>query len=133
MTCSDNSPNQQTGEELKVKAHQNLEVHREAYLRLARRTLLEVLFEYGTASIDDVRDLVKVPTSINPKFFGAVPGVFARLSIITAHSIVKTRRRVAHARHVTLWRLTDIGKAQEWLRTHPPIEISEDKKREGGQ
>ena len=133
MSCSENSPNHQTGEERKLAAHVLLEVHREAYLRLARRTLLEVLFEYGTASIDDVRDLVKVPATINPKFFGAVPGHFARLNIISSQSMVKTRRKVAHARHVTLWRLTDIGKAKEWLRTHPALEFKEEKQREGGQ
>ena len=133
MSCSENHPRQQTGEELKTAAHQNLEVHREVYIRLARRTFLKVLLEFGTASIDDVRDLVKVPDSINPKFFGAVPGLFARLNIIEAQSMVRTRRRAAHARHITLWRLTDIEKAQEWLRTHPAIEISENQKKEGGQ
>lgn len=133
MTCSENSPSQRSGEERKQVAHALFEVYRKAYLRIARRTLLELLFEYGTASIDDVRDLVKVPDSINPKFFGAVPGTFAKLNIITAQSMVKTRRRVAHARHITLWRLIDIDKAQEWLRTHPPLEFIDDKQKEGGQ
>lgn len=133
MSCSENHPSLQTGEERKQAAHALLEVHREAYLRLARRTLLELLMQNGTASMDDVRDLVQVPDSINPKFFGAVPGMLARLNIISAHSAVKTRRKVARARSITLWRLSDLGKAKEWLRTHPPIESKAEKQKEGGQ
>lgn len=61
-----------------------LEVHREAYFRLARRKLLKILIFQGTASIDDVRDLVELPVGMNPKLFGAVPSVLAIDHIIDA-------------------------------------------------
>jgi hypothetical protein len=94
---------------------------REAVLRRAQRALLTVLLETGSATIDDVRDLVELPLPVNPKVFGAAPGVLARAGLIAAAGFAKTCRPTSHARPVTVWALLDCAAALRWPADHPDL------------
>lgn len=109
------------GERRKAKSLALLADHREAVLRRAQRALLTVLLETGSATIDDVRELVELPPGVNPKVFGAAPGVLARAGIIEAAGFTKTCRPTAHARPVSVWTLADRAKALRWLNVHPDL------------
>ena len=111
------------GEARKQLAFTLFEANRELYLRAARRALLIVLMERGTGTINDVRRVLPVPSGINPKTLGAVPGALARARIIRAVGFEKTDRAIAHARHVSRWELVDPSKAIAWLAAHPLPEV----------
>ncbi|NOY42981.1 MAG: hypothetical protein GXP26_14240 [Planctomycetes bacterium] len=113
-------PNQ-AGNARKQAAHVLLEARREQYICAARRVLLLRLLEHGTATIDDVRDAIELPTGIDPKCFGAVPGHLARAGIIRRVGFATTTRAIAHARPVTVWQLVDARRAQAWLASHRPL------------
>jgi hypothetical protein len=117
------------GERRKLDAFAVLTANRETVIRRAQRALLTVLLETGSATADDVRELVELPLGIGPKCFGAVPGPLARAQIIRADGFAKTCRPIGHARPVTVWALADRSKALRWLADHPdaptPLEKSE--------
>jgi hypothetical protein len=107
------------GERLKREALALLEVRRETYIVRGRRALLARLLDVGTATADDVRAAVPIPTGINPKCFGAVPGQLARAGIIGRVGFAETTRREGHARPLSVWRLIDRAGALQWLADHP--------------
>jgi hypothetical protein len=107
------------GERLKTDALDLLEVQREVYVRRGRRALLEVLLRCGTATADNVREVVKLPSRINPKCFGSVPGLLAKLGIIRQAGFSKTCRAAGHSRPVAVWELVDRDAALMWLSDHP--------------
>jgi hypothetical protein len=109
------------GERRKADAFALLSAHREAVVRRAQRALLMVLLETGSTTADDVRELVKLPSGIGPKCFGAVPPPLARAGIIRADGYAKTCRPEGHARPVTVWILADRQAAERWLRDHPDL------------
>lgn len=120
---------QAEGERRKLDAFDVLAAHREAVIRRAQRALLTVLLETGSATADDVRDLVELPPGINAKVFGAAPGSLARAGIIRADGFTKTCRPAAHARPLTVWVLRDRGAAEQWLADHPaqpdPVDVDQ--------
>ncbi len=109
------------GERRKADALAVLSTHREAVIRRAQRALLTVLLETGSATVDDVRELVELPPGVGPKCFGAAPGALARAKIVRADGFAKTCRPVGHARPVTVWALADRTAAERWLRNHPDM------------
>lgn len=115
------TPNQDQAEGERRKAHalDLLADRREAVVRGAQRALLTVLLEAGSATADDVRALVELPSGVGPKCFGAAPGALARAGIIRRAGYVPTCRPTAHARPVTVWELVDRAAAVEWLADHP--------------
>lgn len=124
MTCNNNcNPchNGAEGERRKLEAFAILTVARKTVIRRAQRALLTVLLETGSATADDLRELVDLPPGINAKCFGAAPGVLARSKIIRADGFAKTCRPVGHARPVTIWKLADRPAAERWLRNHPDL------------
>lgn len=116
----DSTSGRKEGERRKQDALLTLEAIREFIVEQGRRALLDRLQLGGTATADDVRDAVEVPTGVNPKCLGAVPGALARAGIIRAVGFAKSSRPEAHARPVTNWELADRGKAEAWLAAHPP-------------
>lgn len=109
----------QRGRALMDAAHAVLEARREWFLIQARRELLAVLLERGTASADDVRERLKLPANIGPVCLGAVPKPLALAGIIRRISFVASARPEAHARPVSLWELVDAHAARQWLADHP--------------
>jgi hypothetical protein len=107
------------GERRKQDAFATLAATRETVVRRAQRALLTTILEAGTATADNVRELVQLPPGIGPKCFGAAPGPLARAGIIRADGFAKTCRPVGHARPVTVWALADRPAAERWLRDHP--------------
>lgn len=116
---------QAEGERRKLDAFAVLTANREAVIRRAQRALLTVLLQKGSATADDVRELVELPPGINAKCFGAAPGVLARAKIIRADGFAKTCRPIGHARPVTVWALADRNKAIHWLQNHPDLSAAE--------
>lgn len=108
-----------TGECLKEGVLARLAGYRGAVVCRAQRALLTVLLEVGSANADDMRRLVELPPGISPKCFGSAPGPLAKAGIIRADGFCKTSRPKAHARPVTVWRLNDRSKAEQWLADHP--------------
>lgn len=124
------TPSNQDGEARKLSSHELLEARREKVIRDARRVLLTLLLEHGSATIDDVRDVIELPKGIDPKCFGVVPGQLARAGIIRRVCYMPSTRAVAHARPVSVWRLADAHKAQAWLKSPhslPPVGIDSQK------
>jgi len=110
------------GEAKKAEALALLEARREAFVRRGRRALLRALLDGdGTATADDVRDLVELPPGIDAKLFGTVPHRLAYDGIIRNAGRVKTTRAVAHGRWVELWQLADAAAAEHWLWEHPDL------------
>ncbi len=106
------------GKRRKADALALLEARREVYVLRGRRALLQTLLALGSATADDVRELVDLPPGIDPKCFGTVPGPLARAGIIRADGFAKTCRPEGHARPVTIWTLIDRCKAERWLTAH---------------
>jgi hypothetical protein len=114
---------QQEGECCKDAAHSLLEATREVCLRRARRALLVELLADGTATADDVVEMIgSAIEGIDPRWRGAVPGPLAQAGIIrdTGRS-VKSSRPEAHARKLTVWELADRDAALAWLARHPNL------------
>ncbi len=107
-----------TGEELKEAALAEFEgLRREIVLR-ARRALLMHLLVHGTATADDVRDLVELPDGISPTCLGAVPGALARAGIIRRAGHIPSKRPERHASPTAVWELLSETAAVEWLAEH---------------
>jgi len=109
------------GERRKGDALALLSAHRETVIRRAQRALLTVVLETGSATADDIRARVELPTGIGPKCFGAAPGPLARAGVIRADGFTKTCRPVGHARPVTIWALAARAAALRWLAVHPDL------------
>ncbi len=109
------------GVRLRDAAHSLLIALRAALVRRAQRVLLRVLLKRGFGSMDDVRAVVSVPQNVSPKVFGVVPRGLAAAGIIAANGYVQTTRKEGRGRPVTVWRLVDASKAQQWLATNPEL------------
>jgi len=107
------------GEARKLSALTLLADYRDVVIRRAQRQLLTALLATGSATIDDVRELVELPPGIDPTCYGAVPLGLARARIIRRAGYTPTCRPVAHARPVSVWTLVDHDRALRWLDTHP--------------
>jgi hypothetical protein len=122
-----NTQGRNEGELRKADAFDLLQAHRNVYILCGRRALLTCLLAVGEATADDVREMVELPTGLDPKLFGAVPSPLAKAGIIRAVGYAKTCRPTAHARPLTVWRLADRGAAERWLSENPdPSEDAED-------
>jgi hypothetical protein len=95
-------------------------------IRRARRALLSRLLTAGTATADDVAELVGPTTDgIDPRYLGTVPGALARLGIIRPVSYTKSARPSRHASIVTVWELGDRAAALAWLAHNPDLPDAE--------
>ncbi len=111
-----------TGAELKAEALETHEAGNGLLLLRARRAMLHVLLEQGTATADDVRNAVELPAGVNPKVFGTVPGVLVRAGIIRKAGSANSERPLRHAAPITVWELGDAGAAERWLMDHPDLD-----------
>jgi hypothetical protein len=107
------------GEARKLAALAGHEVRYASEIRAARRALLRVLFERGTATVDDVWAVLGEAKQRRPTWMGAAVRGLRVLRIIRHAGYVETARAVAHSRPVTSWELADRGAAERWLREHP--------------
>jgi hypothetical protein len=98
-----------------------LELRRAALVRRCRRALLGLLLERDTATADDVRRLVPMPPSINPKLVGAAVAGLADLDLMRQTGYVLSSRPEAHRRPVGIWTLADLDGALAWLAAHPDL------------
>lgn len=111
-----------TGEDRRDAALALLRQRRAALVRRGQRALLGQLLAVGTATADDVRDMVPIPPDIDPRCMGAVPGELADAGIIWSTGYVLTGRSVGHSRPVRRWHLADRAGACDWLADHPDLD-----------
>lgn len=110
------------GEARNRDALERFRVRQRAYLRSCQRLLLDVLLVRGEGTTDDVRERLPLPSGINPKTIGAIPGELVDVGIIfDSGRVEKSRRPEAHARKITVWQLADRRAAQQWLDEHPEL------------
>ncbi len=107
-----------TGEERKKAALAELEELRRDVVMRARRALLLHLLVHGTATADDVRDLVELPDGISPTCLGAVPGALARAGIIRRAGYAPSQRPERHAAPTAVWELVNGTAAEVWVAEH---------------
>lgn len=107
------------GARRKAEALATLQARRELYVLRGRRALLNALLRDGIATADAVRAEVELPSGLDPKLFGAVPGELARAGIIARDGFALTERPEGHARPLTRWRLISRAAAVQWLADHP--------------
>ena len=110
------------GERRKADALAILTERRETVVRRAQRALLTVLLNAGSATADDVRELVELPPGINAKCFGAAPGATCS---DWHHSRCRLREDMPAGRR-TLGPLLSgrwpiVAKAQRWLDVHADL------------
>lgn len=103
------------------------------YFRKAKRACLEVALNKQSVTIDDVRESVPFPDLLNPMINGEVMDYFRRMQILSAETHLKSRRKIAHSRPITLWRLINAVEAKKWLQDHPDIPWPENAKILGPQ
>jgi hypothetical protein len=113
---------QREGKARKDAAHALLEARRDVLIRRARRALLARLLCAGTATADDVAELIgPTPPDIDPRYLGTVPGPLTLAGIIRAASYTKSARASRHASLLTVWELADRPAALAWLARNPEL------------
>lgn len=85
----------------KQEAFDLFEEKRKELLAYARWVGIKLAFERGTITIDDVREVVKLPADINPKVFGAT----FKSPEFELVGYTKSTRTIAHQRPVGMYRL----------------------------
>ena len=109
------------GEARRDAAHALLADRRAVFVRRGQRRCLAALLAAGTATADDVRDLVTLPRDVAPVCLGAVPTALVRAGIIRRNGYTPTCRPTAHARPVSVWALVDRAAAVRWLADNPDM------------
>ncbi len=109
---------------LKEEALANHEARRGDLLLQVRHIFIRHLLEHGQVTADDIRSKFEIPKGVNANFLGSVPTPFTRGLIIKRNGYVESVRREAHARVVSLWRLINREKAEQWLLNNPLPETS---------
>jgi hypothetical protein len=114
---------QQEGERRMDAVHSLLEVHRDVFIRRARRALLAQPLFIGTATADDIAERIgSTPEGIDPRRRGSVPRSLALAGIIRdAGRTAKSSRPEAHAWMLTVWELADRAAALAWLAHNPEL------------
>lgn len=108
------------GEHLRDEALDALRIRRAAVVRDLTRAALRLALERGTLTADDVRAVVPIPPGIRPCVAGAAIRDAAGILTQTGE-YVRSRRPVAHARPLPVWRLADATGAAAWLTAHPSL------------
>lgn len=110
-----------SGEARRDAALDLLRRHRAALCRDLCRAIVGLALDRGTLTADDVRAAVTIPAGIRPVVVGAAMQAVADAGLITCIDYRRSRRPVAHARPVRVWRLADRAAALAWLAARPPI------------
>ena len=97
-----------------------LRVHRAAIIRDLTRAAVRLVLERHEITADDVRAVVPIPPGIKPVVVGAVFRDLADAGILCRVGYRNSKRPVAHARPLTVWRLINVDAALAWLAAHPP-------------
>lgn len=110
-----------SGGERRDKILEAFEDQRDGHVLRGRRALLKALLQDGTATCDVVYDAVRLPSDIDPRCLGGVPGPLCRAGIIRKHAkrYVPSSRPQRNASPVSLWELADREAAERWLIEHP--------------
>ncbi|MSR56034.1 MAG: hypothetical protein EXS09_22600 [Gemmataceae bacterium] len=110
---------QAEGERRRDAALAILSATRPAIIRRLQRAAVEIALDTGTVISDDVRAVVPIPPGIHPTVTGAAINGLAMLGILRGGDHIRSRRPVAHARHVRVWLLTNEAAALKWLAANP--------------
>lgn len=103
------------GTDSKDSALAALETTRSGIILQARQIFLRHAIEHGEVCADHVHDAIELPAGIDPKVLGPVPSPFAKAGIIERTGYRNSTRATAHARPVSVWKLSDRSAAERWL------------------
>ncbi|CAN5544592.1 hypothetical protein BH11PLA2_BH11PLA2_25190 [soil metagenome] len=109
------------GEARRDAALNRLRVHRGELIRQFQAAAVRFALERGEVCADDVRPLVVIPPGMSPKLVGTVFRDLSEAGILRHNGYRKSRRAMAHARPLTVWKLADAGRAAAWLASHRTI------------
>jgi hypothetical protein len=108
------------GDRLRDAAFALFERHRPALVRHLKRRFVLHLIEHGPNSTDPLRDLVPLPSGVDPRIIGYIARSLACDDSVTERvGSTRTGRKIAHARHLDIWAVPDAAKARNWLDRHP--------------
>ena len=100
------------GEARRDSALNLLRVRRAGLIRECTAAALRIALEAdGIVTADEVRDIVTIPPGISPKLMGPVFRDLADAGILRRDGYRASKRRCAHARPLSVWRLADIAAA----------------------
>ena len=100
-------PDGADGAALRDAALNLLRVRRAGLIRECTAAALRIALEAGELCADDVRDIVAIPSGISPKLMGPVFRDLADAGILRRDGYRNSKRRCAHARPLSVWRLAD--------------------------
>jgi hypothetical protein len=109
------------GDHRKQEQLARLADRRAVYVRRGRRALLLQLLAGATATADDVRAAVQLPSDIDPRCLGAVPIALAEAGIIVRVDYTPSMRPERHASIIAVWCLADRAAAMAWLADNPDL------------
>ena len=102
-----------------------LRARRRSIIRECERAAVLAALDHGAVTADDVRAVVAIPPGMNPKLVGVVFRDLADAGILRRDGYRQSRRPAAHARPLSVWRLTDAAAAWGWLAANPSLPIDE--------
>src|SRR5262249_23678938 len=91
------------------------------FVRRGQRALLARLLACDRATADDVRGAVELPTGIDPRCLGTVPGPLADAGLIRRISYTASCRPERHASIIAVWTLADRASPLAWLADNPEL------------
>lgn len=103
------------GEARRDAALNLLRQHRAALIRQFQFAAIRVALETGEVTADDVRPLVEIPPGISPKLVGTAFRDLADAGFLRRDGFRNSRRALAHARPLSVWRLADPAAAAAFL------------------
>ena len=99
------------GEARRDAALSLLRARRADLIRECTAAALRVALDRGEVCADDVRAVVPIPADVSPKLVGCVFRDLADAGIIRRTGFRNSNRPAAHARPLSVWKLTDTGAA----------------------
>jgi len=88
-----------------------LRVRHESLIRKLTASALRIALTAGEVCSDDLREAVPIPIGISPKCVGPVFADLATTGILQHVEYRKSRRPAAHARPISVWRISNLDTA----------------------
>lgn len=106
------------GKRRRDEALARLREHRATIIRKLQIAAIHVSLETGTVCADDVRALVDIPPGMSPKVVGSAFRELADDGLLSHIGSRPSKRPLAHARPIKVWRLADAAAASAFLTAH---------------
>jgi len=119
----DSNDERAEGERLRDEAFARLEHHRPYLITRLQCAFVKHLLTHGPSTSDPIRQLVPIPVGTDPRVVGCAVQLLARQHRLTKSiDSDKTYRKIAHARRLQVWAITDEARARNWYSKHSATE-----------